>query len=71
MKNKFSYFVHPNRVCMSYFKHFKFSMSMSRQFMNASMKAFIHAIYPNAYITSTSDAVKKITKELRNSGCNK
>ena len=71
MKNKFSYFVHPNNVCMSYFKHFKFSMSMSGQFMSGSIKAFIHAIYPNAYIKSTTDTVKKITKELRKSGCDK
>ncbi len=64
-------FKHPSKVCMSYFQHFKFSMEMSAHLLIGSYKAFIHSLYPDVYITSTSDCVKHISKRLDESGCKK
>ena len=44
---KFSYFKHPNSVCLSYFNHLKLSLYFSKKFFIASIKAFIHAFLPN------------------------
>ena len=63
-------FRHPAKVCMTYFEHFKFSFEMSRYLAIGTYKAIIHAIYPDAYITSTSDTVQLIKKRLDESGCN-
>jgi hypothetical protein len=67
---KYSRFIHPNSVCMTYFQHMRFSMSISRDMLLGSYQAFIHGIFPNYYITSTTDFNKKLIKKLRNSGCN-
>ncbi len=66
---KYSYFIHPNNVCMSYFEHFKFSMSLSVSFLVGSFKAFMHAIIPSMFITSSSDLIKDIDLKLKKSGC--
>lgn len=63
------FFQHPKQVCMTYFQHARLSMNFSYMFLKASKEAFIHAIYPDKYITSTSDTIKEITKILENSGC--
>ena len=63
------FFQHPKQVCMTYFQHARLSMNFSYMFLKASKEAFIHAIYPDKYITSTSDTVKEITKILEESGC--
>ena len=63
------FFQHPKAVCMTYFQHARISMNFSYMFLKASKEAFIHAIYPDKYITSTSDTVKEITKILEESGC--
>ena len=62
-------FRHPKAVCMTYFQHARLSLNFSYMFLKASKEAFIHAIYPDKYITSTSDTVKEITKILEESGC--
>ena len=62
-------FKHLNNVCMTYSKHFLFSMNLSKIYLKSSCKAFIHAIFPNLYITSSSDTQKKIDLLLKNSGC--
>ena len=62
-------FRHPSKVCMTYFEHLKFSLEMSSHLAIGSYKAIIHAFYPDAYITSTSDTVKLIKKRLDESGC--
>ena len=62
-------FNHPKNVCMSYCEHFLLSMSFAKIFAIASMKAFLHAIYPDIYITSTSDAINDIQKILKSKGC--
>jgi hypothetical protein len=60
---------HPKSVCMSYFEHLKFSFLFGVFFLKKSCQAFIHAFFPNLYITSTSDSVKQIEDELKNAGC--
>ena len=54
---KYSYFLHPEGACMSYFEHFWFSLKLSKMLYIASCKAFIHAILPNKYITSSSNLI--------------
>ena len=66
---KYSFFTHPNKVCMSYFEHMKLSLGFSKTFIVGSFQALIHAFFPNMFITSTTDIHKKIEKELSEAGC--
>jgi len=68
---KYSYFLHPEGVCMSYFEHFWFSLKLSKMLYIASCKAFIHAILPNKYITSSSNLIDELKIEFDTVGCNK
>lgn len=68
---KYSWFIHPNSVCMSYFEHMEFSLSLSGYLLVGSMKAFVHSIFPNYFITSSSDLVKNMAEKLDNAGCRK
>ena len=65
----YSYFSHPNSVCMSYYTHMKLSLGFSLTFFGGSIKAFIHAFFPNLFVTSTSDINKNLERELREAGC--
>ena len=64
-----NFFSHPQEVCMSYFQHMKLSLYFSWIFSKASVLAFIHAFFPDTFITSTSDTNKQIEKILKESGC--
>tara|TARA_B100000424_G_C22597870_1_gene334325 strand:+ start:422 stop:565 length:144 start_codon:yes stop_codon:yes gene_type:complete len=44
-------------------------MSLSLKLAIGSIKAFIHAIYPDKYITSSSDVTKEIMEDIKSSGC--
>ena len=68
---RYSFFTHPNAVCMTYFEHMKLSLGFSKTLFVGSIKAFVHAFLPNAYITSTTDINKKMIRELKESGCKK
>tara|TARA_B100000282_G_C31728041_1_gene489447 strand:+ start:1742 stop:1951 length:210 start_codon:yes stop_codon:yes gene_type:complete len=63
------FFQHPKDVCMTYFSHFWFSLSLSLKLAKGSIKAFLHAIYPDRFITSTSDITKEIMQDIESSGC--
>ena len=65
----YSYFSHPNNVCMSYFTHCKFALLLSSKLFIGSMKSFIHALFPSLFITFTSDLVNEISQDLKNAGC--
>lgn len=65
----YSFFDHPNRVCMSYFSHFTLSMKFSFMFLKASGAAIIHAIFPSLFITNTTDTHNQIGYLLDHSGC--
>ena len=63
------FFKHPKQVCMTYFEHFKLFMNFSKLLAIGAFKAFIHAILPDVYITSTTDIVEEIKVKLSNAGC--
>lgn len=64
-----NFFIHPKSVCMTYYEHFKFSLSLSFYFFKKSYQALIHSIYPNLYITSSSDVIKELEYKFKNVGC--
>lgn len=65
----YSYFSHPNSVCMNYYKHLSVSFNYSKIFFIASIKAFIHAIFPSLFITSTTLTVCNINNLLEINNC--
>jgi hypothetical protein len=65
----YSYFKHPNQVCMSYFKHCKLSLYFAGRMLIGSLKATIHAFLPYFYKTSTSTIASDINIILQNEGC--
>ena len=62
---------HPKKVCMDYVTHMRFSLNLSYNLFIASGKAFIHALIPSCYITSSSDFSEFLKNELESNGCNK
>ena len=64
-------FQHPSKVCLTYYSHFKFSMKVSFKLFVASIKAFVHSIYPDIFITSTTDLLAYLNNELKSIGCNR
>lgn len=67
--NNYSYFQHPQKVCMSYFQHCFFSLKLARYFMVGTFKAIVHAFIPSFYITSSSDMIEDVKEEFENAGC--
>lgn len=59
------YFKHPSDVNMTYIEHFKHSMYFSYILLDNSIKAFVHAIIPEFFKTSTTDVNKKLTLLLK------
>tara|TARA_Y100000591_G_C21570822_1_gene563343 strand:+ start:153 stop:371 length:219 start_codon:yes stop_codon:yes gene_type:complete len=55
---------HPKKVNMTYREHMNFSLNLSSIFLKASYQAFVHAIFPELYITGSSDASKKVVDLL-------
>ena len=60
------FFKHLAQVNMTYFEHFKLSMNLSNILFQGSIKAFIHGIYPDIFITSTTDTTKLLIRKLKN-----
>ena len=69
--NRYSFFTHPNSVCMTYVEHMKLSLGFSKTLMVASFQALTHAFLPNTFVTSTTDIHAKIGVELKEAGCHK
>lgn len=63
------YFSHPDRVCMTYFQHLRFSLYLAKLMFIGSVKAVMHAFIPDIYIHSSSDIISKISLLIKNSGC--
>ena len=55
---------------MPYFKHMNFSLSLSKDLLESSAKAFIHAFLPDVYVTSTTDTLNKLEEKMSKVGCN-
>lgn len=60
---------HPNSVCMTYFEHLQFSGGLASTLLIGAIKAIVHAIFPNMYITSTTELVNELEKKLADAGC--
>jgi hypothetical protein len=60
---------HPKSVCLTYFSHFKLSMTLSVKFAIASFKALIHAFIPSLFITSSTNCVTDINELLIANKC--
>ena len=56
-------FTHPKSVCLTYYQHFCFSMNVTKKLLIGSIKSFIHAIYPDIFITTTSDHEPRLNVE--------
>tara|TARA_B100000575_G_C22849145_1_gene497008 strand:- start:256 stop:453 length:198 start_codon:yes stop_codon:yes gene_type:complete len=54
---------------MDYQTHAKFSLQMAYIFAVGSVKAVVHAILPDFYVSSTSDLVKEVQQHLQEAGC--
>ena len=59
------YFSHLNEVGMSYTEHLCFSLKLGACMLVGSVAAIIHAVYPDILITSTTDTIHYIQKELK------
>ena len=50
---------------------FCFSMHVTKKLIIGSIKSFIHAIYPDIFITTTSDLLIELKNEMNEIGCRK
>jgi len=64
-----TFFQHPREVCMNYLEHCLFSLSLAKLLGIGTLKAFVHAFFPGFFLTSTSELIEEIKRELDNSGC--
>ena len=62
-------FQHLKDVCMSYFDHMYFSLFLCITFAIGSYKAFVHALIPSLFITSSSDLIKEVAEKMKTIGC--
>lgn len=57
-------FRHLLEINMTYWDHFLFSGSLSMKLMKGSIQALFHAIHPDLFVTSTTDLIEDLSKEL-------
>ena len=57
-------FKHLQQVKQNYFRHFYDALKYSMLSLKASYYFFIHAIYPDVYITSGSETIDFIKKHI-------
>lgn len=57
-------FNHLEEVNMSYIEHFNFVMRLLYKINIMSCKTLCHAIIPDIYVTSTTDGVENLKKQL-------
>ena len=55
---------HPNENNMTYWEHLSISMSLSTTFCIGSFQAFIHALFPCFYKTSSSDKITYLNNKI-------
>ncbi len=58
-------FKHLREVNMTYLDHMKFSLFLSFTFLKATFGAFIHAIYPDILVTSSTDTLELLNIEMK------
>lgn len=69
IKESMNFFKHPSKVCMTYLEHSRLSCGLSCLFACASCKACVHAVYPDCYVKSSTDAVQKARDIMATAGC--
>lgn len=57
-------FEHLHEVGMTYGEHARFSLSLAWQFAVASVKAIVHALYPDVWITSSTDTLEDMQRRI-------
>ena len=62
-------FSHPHSVCMTYLEHLVFSTRLAVALAVGAVQAMVHAVWPDVYVTATSDLVDWLTQTLKNAGC--
>lgn len=62
-------FDHLQNVCMNYYEHMSFSLYLSKEFLNASIKAVVHAFIPSFYITSSTETIQRLEHSMKQIGC--
>jgi hypothetical protein len=60
---------HLPNVCMTYAQHFLFSSSLALQLFIGSLKAWVHALIPCLYTTSTTLLLPSLQEQMKNAGC--
>lgn len=65
------FFHHPKKVCMTYLQHARLSIRLGRLFAKATLTAFVHAIWPDLFTTSSQDAVHRALAMMEEAGCRK
>lgn len=58
-------FNHLREVNMTYWKHFHFSASLSIDLFVGSIKALIHAVYPDIYTESTTNLLDELSNKMK------
>jgi hypothetical protein len=66
-----NFFQHPTKVCLTYFEHLRFSLYVTKTLFVGSIKSLIHSFYPDIFITSTTDLLLELNKEMEKIGCRK
>lgn len=54
---------------MTYMEHAYFSLSISMRLFKGSVLAFVHALCPDIFVTSTSDLLFELEEDMKNVGC--
>ncbi len=62
-------FKHPQSVCMTYWQHMRLSLNLSALFLSGAIKAFVHAVYPDVFLSSSTYTVVKAQELMSNAGC--
>jgi hypothetical protein len=60
-----NFFQHPAEVGMTYGEHCRFSLSLAWQFALASAQAVVHALYPDVFVSSSTDASAAIAQQIQ------
>ncbi|MFT6304407.1 MAG: hypothetical protein ACI9XK_002312 [Granulosicoccus sp.] len=55
---------HPQSVGQSYWEHFWFSFSFSARLLVAASTAFVHALVPGVFETTTSRAIDQLHERI-------
>ena len=54
------FLAHPRTVGESYWEHFCVAGSFGVAMIGGGLKAMVHAVFPNAYETAGSDAIRRL-----------